>query len=172
LQHCGENFFIINKNIKKEETTVKSGLFFLLFIACLFLLIPSSSTSDSLPNKEDLPPPYLTGEKVCFSLQKKTDYKEQGVASWYGKEFHGKKTSNGTTYDMYARSAAHRNLPFGTQVQVTNLENGKKTTVIINDRGPFAKKRIIDLSKTSANEIDLLEPGTAFVNLKIIKYPS
>jgi rare lipoprotein A len=96
------------------------------------------------------------------------EYTERGVASWYGKDFHGRKTSNGEIYDMYARTAAHRILPFGTQVEVTNLGNGKRTTLRINDRGPFVKDRIIDLSYTGALDIGLVGPGTAPVEIKAV----
>jgi len=92
---------------------------------------------------------------------------ERGIASWYGKKFHGRKTSSGEVYNMYAKTAAHRTLPFGTHLQVTNLTNEKKTTVRINDRGPFVKGRIIDLSYTGAQEIGLIGPGTALVEIKV-----
>ncbi|MXZ35637.1 MAG: septal ring lytic transglycosylase RlpA family protein, partial [Acidobacteria bacterium] len=76
-----------------------------------------------------------------------------GIASWYGDPFHGQRTSNGEVYDMQAMTAAHRTLPFQTVVRVHNLDNGKKTQVRINDRGPFVKGRIIDLSRAAAREI-------------------
>ena len=92
-----------------------------------------------------------------------------GIASYYGKEFHGRKTANGETFDMNAMTAAHRTLPFGTMVRVTNLANDKFVTVRINDRGPFIKGRIIDLSYGAAKEIDLLSVGQ--VRLEVLKYP-
>lgn len=93
---------------------------------------------------------------------------EEGVASWYGPNFHGRLTANGETYDMNGLTAAHRTLPFNTVVEVENLDNGKTVQVRINDRGPFAKNRIIDLSKKAAEEIDMLGPGTAPVALYLI----
>jgi rare lipoprotein A len=90
-------------------------------------------------------------------------YKEIGIASWYGKEYHGRKTSNGEVYNMYAMTAAHPTLPFHTLVRVTNLENGKKVELRINDRGPFVEERVIDLSYTGAQKIDMLGAGTAKV---------
>lgn len=92
-----------------------------------------------------------------------------GIASYYGKEFHGRKTANGETFDMNAMTAAHRTYPFGTMVRVTNLANDKSVTVRINDRGPFVKGRIIDLSYGAAKEIDLLSVGQ--VKLEVLKYP-
>jgi len=90
-------------------------------------------------------------------------YKEIGIASWYGKEYHGRNTSNGEVYNMYALTAAHPTLPFHTLVRVTNLENGKGVEVRINDRGPFVEGRVIDLSYTGAQTIEMLGKGTARV---------
>ena len=94
---------------------------------------------------------------------------ETGVASWYGPNFHGKLTANGEVYDMDGMTAAHRTLPFGTEVVVENLDNGLSTKVRINDRGPFAKDRIIDLSRAAATEIEMLGPGTARVRIYLVK---
>lgn len=93
---------------------------------------------------------------------------EEGVASWYGPNFHGNLTANGETYDMNGITAAHRTLPFNTVVRVHNLDNGKSVEVRINDRGPFAKNRIIDLSKGAAQKIDMIGPGTANVELILV----
>lgn len=93
---------------------------------------------------------------------------ETGYASWYGPDFNGKKTSSGEIYDMYAMTAAHRNAPFGTRVHVTNLDNGKETIVTVNDRGPFVRGRIIDLSKKAAEEIGMMGAGTAKVQLDFL----
>jgi rare lipoprotein A len=90
---------------------------------------------------------------------------ERGVASWYGPGFHGRRTASGERYDMRALTAAHQSLPFGTIVEVRNLENGKATRVRINDRGPFKKNRIIDLSRAAAQAIGMIGPGTALVEL-------
>jgi rare lipoprotein A len=96
-------------------------------------------------------------------------FTQEGVACWYGKQFHGRKTANGERFDMNKLTAAHRTLPFGTVVEVTNLSNGKKVIVRINDRGPFTKGRIIDLSYAAAKEIGILQSGTARVRLRIVK---
>jgi rare lipoprotein A len=94
---------------------------------------------------------------------------EEGVASWYGPNFHGKLTANGEKYDMYGLTAAHRTLPFNTIVRVKNLDNGESVQVRINDRGPYAKNRIIDLSKKAAQQIDMLGSGTANVELVLLE---
>jgi len=91
---------------------------------------------------------------------------ETGKASYYGDDFNGKKTANGQTFNKNALTAAHKTLPFGTVVKVTNLNNGKTVTVVINDRGPYAKGRIIDLSEKAAANIDMINQGVAQVQLK------
>ncbi len=93
-----------------------------------------------------------------------------GIASWYGPNFHGAQTSNGEYYNMYGHTAAHKTLPINTIVKVTNLANGKSTTVRINDRGPFVKDRIIDLSYQAAQEIGVIKHGTAKVELEVISF--
>ena len=95
-------------------------------------------------------------------------YETHGIASWYGRKFHGYTTSNGEEYNMYALSAAHRNLPLPSYVEITNLENAKSVIVRVNDRGPFHPNRIIDLSYGAAHALDMLETGTAQVKLKLI----
>lgn len=93
---------------------------------------------------------------------------ETGEASWYGPDFHGRQTANGEKYDMNGLTAAHRTLPFNTHVLVENLDNGKTVEVRINDRGPFAKDRIIDLSKGAAEKVDMIGPGTARVRIYLM----
>ena len=93
---------------------------------------------------------------------------QEGIASWYGPGFHGKKTTSGTVYDQYAMTAAHQTLPLGSSVVVTNLTNGKSVTVLINDRGPFVKERVIDLSYAAALAVDMIGPGTAPVRVDVV----
>lgn len=99
------------------------------------------------------------------------EYLEEGVASWYGIPFNGHRTSNGEIYDMHQMTAAHRTLPFNTLVRVTNLRNGMQTEVRINDRGPFVADRIIDLSLSAAQAIQMTGTGTAQVRLEVISGP-
>ena len=94
----------------------------------------------------------------------------EGRASWYGPNFHGKKTSNGETYSMWQMTAAHKTLPMNTVVKVTNKTNGRSVVVRINDRGPFVNTRIIDLSKKAATELDMVKKGTAPVKLEILGF--
>lgn len=118
---------------------------------------------DTAPGKE--PPPYVVRGVRYYPLPDAQGFVQTGQASWYGRPFHGRTTSNGETYDMYRPTAAHKTLPFGTRVRVENLTNGKSTLVRINDRGPFVKGRIIDLSYGSAKKIGLVGPGVATVRI-------
>lgn len=97
------------------------------------------------------------------------NWSEQGVASWYGPGFDGKRTASGEVYDMEEMTAAHKRLPFGTRVQVHNMDNGLRTEVRINDRGPFVDDRIIDLSMAAARDIEMLGPGTARVRISVVE---
>jgi rare lipoprotein A len=93
---------------------------------------------------------------------------QRGVASWYGRSYSGKATASGEIFRPWKRTAAHKSLPLGTIVKVTNTDNGKSVRVVINDRGPYAKGRIIDLSRKAARKIDMLDSGVANVEIKII----
>ena len=95
-------------------------------------------------------------------------YKESGIASWYGKRFHGKKTSNGETYDMYSMSAAHTILPLPSYVKVSNPANGRSVIVRVNDRGPFKHSRIIDLSYAAAYKLGYTNKGSTLVEVEAI----
>ncbi len=117
------------------------------------------------PSKPGQPKPYKVLGKWYQPLPHSEGFRQRGLASWYGRDFHGKKTSNGEIYNMYAMTAAHKTLPLGTHVQVYNLENNRKAVVRINDRGPFVRGRIIDLSYTAAKEIGIVGPGTARVEV-------
>jgi rare lipoprotein A len=109
--------------------------------------------------------PYVINGITYYPIPTASGYVEQGIASWYGEPFHGKKTSNGETYNMFGDTAAHKTLPMDTILLVKNLENGRSTVVRINDRGPFVQERIIDLSLTKAKDIGLVGKGTARVEI-------
>ncbi len=100
-----------------------------------------------------------------------TGWSEQGIASWYGHPFHGRQTASGEVYDMHRPTAAHRTLPFGTEVRVENLDNGRSTRLRINDRGPFVDGRIIDVSRWGAEELGLVGPGIARVRITVLNAP-
>jgi rare lipoprotein A len=98
-----------------------------------------------------------------------TGYKETGMASYYARKFHHRKTASGERFDNNAMTAAHKTLPFGTEVNVTNLNNGKSITVRINDRGPFVKGRIIDLSRAAFSQIEDLDRGVIKVKISVVR---
>lgn len=98
-----------------------------------------------------------------------TDRIEVGMASYYGRKFHGRRTASGERFDMKAMTAAHPSLPFGTRVRVTNLTNGRTVVLRINDRGPFKRGRIIDVSRAAAKELAMIGPGTAKVRVEIVE---
>ncbi len=112
--------------------------------------------------------PYKVNGRWYQPISTAANFREIGVASWYGKKFHGRKTSNGETYNMYGMTAAHKTLPLGTHVRVKNLSNRKQIHVRINDRGPFIRGRIIDLSYTAAKKLGIVGPGTAKVEVSVL----
>lgn len=115
-------------------------------------------------------PPAPKDEKSTYAKVEKRETQgvQYGIASWYGPDFHGKQTSSGEIYDMYQLTCAHNTLPLGTMVIVTNLENGRSLEVKVNDRGPFTKDRIIDLSYAAASILGVYEKGTAWVKVETI----
>ena len=114
--------------------------------------------------------PYTVGGVTYCPTTVAVGEKFEGTASWYGPNFHGGQTSNGEYYNMYAYTAAHKTLPINTKVKVTNLQNHLSTIVRINDRGPFVKNRIIDLSYSAAKDIGLIKSGTAHVRLEVLSF--
>ncbi|MGK7297224.1 MAG: septal ring lytic transglycosylase RlpA family protein [Candidatus Wenzhouxiangella sp. M2_3B_020] len=112
--------------------------------------------------------PYTVNGRTYRVLDSARGYRERGRASWYGSKFHGRPTSSGEPFDMYEVSAAHKTLPLPTWVEVTNLDNGRKLVVRVNDRGPFKEGRIIDLSYAAAVKLGVLESGTAPVEVRAL----
>lgn len=120
------------------------------------------------PYTPGIPPtqrPYTIEGKTYYPLPSSEGYEETGIASWYGGVFHGRMTSNGETYNMHEMTAAHKILPMHTLLLVKNLENNQETVVRVNDRGPFVKDRILDLSLAAAHKLGLAGPGTARVQI-------
>ena len=132
----------------------------LLLIGCTVLISACGVTGKSA----------RSSSKAPKNVSKKgREVLETGVTSWYGPNFHGKLTANGETYDMDGITAAHRTLPFNSEVLVENLDNGKTLVVRINDRGPYAKDRILDLSRGAARQLGVIGPGTANIKLYLVK---
>lgn len=132
-----------------------------------------ASIPDAVPKAEPRsrygnPPQYDVAGDRYFVLTSAAGYRERGRASWYGTKFHGKRTSSGEPYDMFAMTAAHKTLPLPTYVRVTNLANGRSVVVRVNDRGPFHQGRIIDLSYAAAAKLDMLQHGSTEVEVAAI----
>lgn len=126
--------------------------------------VPKVEPLSKIGNK----PTYTVHGKTYYVMQSRKKYIVIGIASWYGTLFHNHRTSNGERYNMLAMTAAHRTLPLPTYVQVTNLENGQRIVVKVNDRGPFKPNRIIDLSFVAAKKLGMMARGTALVEIKAL----
>ena len=139
-----------------------------IFIVCGVVIGLAGCAGTSTYNYKVNTKPYTIDGKTYYPMANANGFSETGVASWYGPGFHGKKTASGERYNQHAFTAAHKTLPFGTRVHVTNLDNRKTTTVVINDRGPFKKGRIIDLSNAAAKSLGVVGNGTARVRIKAV----
>ena len=131
-----------------------------------------SSIPNAIPKKEPLNKfsnrPYKVFGKTYYPMTSLKPYTATGYATWYGKKYHGNKTSIGEVYDMYKMTAAHKTLPLPCYVKVTNLKNDKTVIVRVNDRGPFVKDRVIDLSYAAANRLEIIEKGSELVKVELI----
>ncbi len=159
-------------------------LTFLIFAGCSSVTVErdsapdrpvdTSSVPDAVPiaetrSKYGNPESYVVFGKRYYVMNDNRGFTQQGIASWYGKKFHGRRTSSGETYDMYAMTAAHKTIILPAYVEVTNLGNGKKVVVKVNDRGPFHENRIIDLSYSAATKLDVVAKGTALVKIRVVE---
>ncbi len=147
----------------------------------LYVSVPDSApqntslaaTEDASPRAEPKskygnPSSYVVLGKTYHTMLSAEGFTERGTASWYGKKFHGRKTSSGEIYDMYRMTAAHKHLPLPTYVEVTNLRNKRRVIVKVNDRGPFHDDRIIDLSYAAARKLGIVDQGTGYVEVKAL----
>jgi len=128
----------------------------------------SNSTEMTKRSSRGNPAFYEVFGQRYYVMDSSYGFKERGVASWYGKKFHGRQTSSGVIYDMHAMTAAHKTLPLPTKVRVRNLKNGRSIIVTVNDRGPFVDNRIIDLSYAAATQLDMIRAGTALVEIRVV----
>lgn len=173
--------------IKPVKQTV-AALFLIALVSCStstdqaiisdgepgYIPVNIASIPDAVPKYEPRtsagnPASYEVLGKRYHVLPDSKNYSERGIASWYGTKFHGSKTSNGESYDMFAMSAAHKTLPIPTYVKVTNLQNQRSITVRINDRGPFHEGRIIDLSYAAAIKLGIQKKGTGHVEVVAVE---
>jgi rare lipoprotein A len=158
---------------------VKSAAVLLAIMTAVLLL--GCGAKHPVTARIPAPPPPIAPEPAPSTTQPPTTqppptqppvYAETGLASWYGPPYHNRQASNGEVYDMNAMTAAHRTLPLGTIVRVTNVQTGHSAVVRINDRGPFVEGRIIDLSLAAAKAVDVWRPGTAMVRLEVLSSPA
>ena len=135
---------------------------------------PTPATQGNLSPSTETPPKtssaksYVVKGKKYQVQQAAQGHEEKGTASWYGKRFHGRRTSSGERFDMHAMTAAHKNLPLASLIQVTNLENGRSAVVRVNDRGPFHGNRMLDLSYAAASQLDMVDKGMAKVKIQVL----
>jgi rare lipoprotein A len=174
-------------NLRGIFLLVLTGIFSVLLVSCAkdkatvaepsdgpsTLDIKASDVADAAPRNEPLArygnhSPYEVFGKKYTVLPSSKGYHEKGTASWYGSKFHGRRTSSGEPYDMHLATAAHKSLPLPTYAEVTNLDNGKKVIVKINDRGPFKHDRLIDMSYGAALRLGMTGTGTARVDVRVI----
>lgn len=169
---------MIDKTEKKNHIPHRVARLAVLILICLLYAGCGKSVAPVPHEKSPAPPsrkdtekipatqrPYTVFGKHYTPIASAHGFAQTGIASWYGKKFHGRKTANGEIYDMYAMTAAHKTLPMNTWVEVHNLDNNRKIKVRINDRGPFVTGRVIDLSYTGAQKIGMVGPGTAPVRV-------
>ncbi len=140
----------------------------LLVLCCAGLMLSLVSCASKPTSQVTKTAPYTVRGQKYYPLKTAEGFVEEGIASWYGPGFHGKLTANGETYNQNAMTAAHKLLPLGTRVKVTNLENGKSVVLNVNDRGPFLHDRVIDVSKRAAQRLDMYDQGTARVRIVAI----
>jgi rare lipoprotein A len=148
-----------------------TGLASLGAVVLFLLFLHACGTTPPPQAPPGHPKPYRVMGKWYQPLPHAKGFRQRGIASWYGRDFHGKRTSSGEIYDMYAMTAAHKTLPLGTVVRVKHLENGREIRVRINDRGPFVRDRIIDLSARAAESIGIFEKGTGPVEVVALGKP-
>lgn len=130
--------------------------------------IPDAVPVSVKPAKYGNPDSYTVMGETYYVMESAEGFQQKGIASWYGNKFHGKRTSSGEDYDMYAMTAAHKTLPIPVFVEVTNIDNGRKAIVKVNDRGPFHEGRIIDLSYAAATKLGVAQAGTANVSIRVV----
>jgi rare lipoprotein A len=164
-----------NTRSRRQGTLrIKRFLHLTALWSSMFVLVACAGQSYAPPppTSPGQPKPYRVNGRWYQPIPHARGFVQEGIASWYGREFHGRKTSSGETYNMYGLTAAHKTLPLGTYVRVRNLRNGKTLDVRINDRGPFARGRIIDLSYAAAKTLGVVGPGTAPVKITALGAPA
>lgn len=179
LQKIIKQFFLIKGNNLRSKIAV---IFFALLVtSCGHISdsapanytkqwheIPDAVPQSVKPSRYGNPESYEVFGKTYYVLDSAEGFEQKGIASWYGNKFHGRRTSSGEEYDMYAMTAAHKTLPIPAYVLVKNIDNGREAVVKVNDRGPFHQGRIIDLSYAAATKLGVAQAGTANVSIRVI----
>ena len=141
----------------------------LVFLSVVVLFLSGCMTDSGVYKYKNSTKPYTIAGHTYYPMRSAVGFTETGIASWYGPGFHTKKTASGEDFNQNAFTAAHKTLPFGTRLKVTNLDNNLTTVVVVNDRGPFKSGRIIDLSNAAAKELRIVGTGTSLVRIEVIK---
>lgn len=142
---------------------------YFLIVSCSIILSGCANLPKKHPHTSSSSKKSYTAFGKTYTVKKPNKhYAEKGMASWYGKKFHKRRTSSGERYNMYQLTAAHKTVPFSTRLQVTNLKNGKKVIVRVNDRGPFVSNRVIDLSYAAAKKIGMVNQGLTKVKIEAV----
>ena len=149
----------------RHNFSPKSRKFFLCLFLALIVSFTGIGISQATKNRLQTQDPYVVFNRKYYPIPSAEGFIEKGIASWYGGDFHGLKTSNGEVYNMYEMTAAHKTLPMDTLLLVKNLDNGKKIVVRVNDRGPFVRGRIVDLSYKAAKTLGMVIGGIARVQI-------
>jgi rare lipoprotein A len=173
--------YLLLKNNNRRSKSFLVVAFYLLVTACSQVKdsapvnyskqwheIPDAVPVSVEPSRYGNPERYEVYGKTYYVLDSAEGFEQKGIASWYGNKFHGRRTSSGEEYDMYAMTAAHKTLPIPAYVAVKNLDNGREAIVKVNDRGPFHEGRIIDLSYAAATKLGVAQTGTANVAIRVI----
>ena len=154
--------------LNRKPVSLLSAVFVVSLLFLVTACLPKRPVS--FERRMPLPERREVGDRAKEIEKRETKAVQYGMASWYGPDFHGKPTSSGEIYDMHQLTCAHNTLPLGTVVMVTNLENGKALELKVNDRGPFVKERIIDLSYAAAQMLGVWKNGTAHVKLEVVEW--
>ena len=166
--------------MNRKSTEFKKMLAYALILSIMTFALAACGGRIRHPLPETAPPSsnyplsgksYVIDGQRYYTLASASGYREKGLASWYGSKFHGRKTANGEIYDMHGLTAAHKTLPLNTWVKVTNLRNGKDITVRVNDRGPFVRDRLIDMSYAGARMLGMVDDGVAPVTIEALGTP-
>ncbi len=153
-----------SNNFSRQDVG-RQHFFRVTFFLILFCSLGLTDQAGSATRRHHTQQPYVINAKRYYPIPSASGFIQTGLASWYGRDFHGRRTSNGEIYNMYSMTAAHKTLPMNTMLLVKNLHNGRETVVRVNDRGPFIRGRIIDLSYKAAKKIGLVSEGVARVKI-------